>query len=278
MGCAISGRRRNQFKVFWFITFFIILLSGCQTLSVSQEESKRETDVLNTQKSLVVSFLNKGLPEMAVKELRGLIARYPEDADFKNLMGLSQLALKNPKEAIPYLKEAYQLAPRPSFALNLSSAYIESGQYDQSVAVLMKMQKAQDFKEYPHPERVSHNLGLAAERRRHYKVAEKHYLKALSVNPSFYISLMRLGQLYEKTNKNGQALSYYQRARKVWPHGFDPVNALAMAYLAEGKKPLALKTIKAYLAKKELAPQDRVRATKLLDTARRASEKGPVAR
>lgn len=255
---------------FWFVSFFIIILTGCQTLNVLDAEERQRQEVLTTQKSVVVSFLNKGLPEMAIKELRGLIAKYPDDADFRNLMGLAQLAIRNHTEAIRYLHDAYKIEPRPSIALNLSSAYIEAGQYNKSITLLMALSKQKKIDEYPHPERVSHNIGLASERAKNTKQAEKFYLKALSQNPSFYISLMRLGSLYENTKQPKKAYTYFHKAKSTCPTCFDPVNALTMNYLAEGKTQKATQIAKSYLSQKELLPQDRVRGVRLLEMTQKA--------
>lgn len=255
---------------FWFISLFIIMLSGCQILNVVDAEERQRQEVLTTQKSLVVSFLNKGLPEMAIKELRALIAKYPDDADFRNLMGLAQLAIKNHTEAIRYLHEAYKIEPRPSIALNLSSAYIEAGQFSKSITLLMALSKQKNMESYLHPERISHNIGLASERNKNTKQAEKYYLKALSQNPSFYISLMRLGSLYENTKQPKKAYTYFYKAKATCPTCFDPVNALTMNYLAEGKTQKATQIAKAFLAQKELLPQDRVRGVRLLELTKKA--------
>ncbi len=257
---------------FWLVNLFILTISGCQILNVVDAEERQRQEVLTTQKSLVVSFLNKGLPEMAIKELRGLIAKYPDDADFRNLMGLSQLAIKNHNEAIRYLHEAYKIDPRPSIALNLSSAYIEAGQFSKSITLLIALSKQKNIEEYPHPERVSHNIGLASERNKNIKQAEKYYLKALSQNPSFYISLMRLGSLYEKNKQAKKAYTYFHKAKTSCPTCFDPINALTMNFLAEGKNQKATQIVKSYLAQKELLPQDRVRGVRLLEVAQKATK------
>ena len=250
--------------------FFIIILCGCQTLG-NDEEAKKQAEILNTQKSVIISFLNKGMPSMALKDLRKLIEQYPEDADFKNLMGLTQLALGNPKASIPFFKDAMKIEPRPSISLNLSSAYIESGETERAVAVLTTMLQSPELKNYAHPERVHHNLALAWEKGKKLDESEKQYKTALANNPDFYISLMRLGQLYERTKRPKLARAQFERARKICDPCFDPVNALAMNQLAEGKAQVAIKLVKSYLANKEIAPQDRLRAIRVVELAQKAS-------
>ena len=96
----------------WILLTFIISLSGCQTIHENNEEEKKKAEILSTQKSVIAVF-NKGLPAMALKELRRLMVMHPEDPDFINLMGLTQLALENPRKAARYFQKSYKLFPVP---------------------------------------------------------------------------------------------------------------------------------------------------------------------
>ena len=106
------------------LSLLIITLFGCQTIQKEDSPEKRKKEILDTQKSLIVSFLNKSMPHLALKELRVLIRKSPEDADLLNLMGLTQLSLNNSRVAVKYFKRSYNESPSISVALNLSSSYI----------------------------------------------------------------------------------------------------------------------------------------------------------
>ncbi|MFW7380304.1 MAG: tetratricopeptide repeat protein [Oligoflexus sp.] len=279
--------------LFYVNIFFIISMSACQTLRNSEDQSNKEADILNDQKTLVVSFLNKGLPQMAHKELRPLLHQYPQDADFKNLMGLTLLALENPKHAVPFFQQSLKIQARASVALNLSSAYIEAKEYDRAIRLLQNMSKSPSMKEYRYPERIAHNIALAAERKNDWRTAEKYYVKALADNPQYYLSLMRLGQLYEKTERPKMAIQRFLTARAACNLCFDPVNGLVMNYLAMKAPSRAVDTIRVFLQQKALSETDRERAIKLLSmtegiaanlpssnnarTRRKNTEKVPVA-
>ncbi|SMF46059.1 tetratricopeptide repeat protein [Pseudobacteriovorax antillogorgiicola] len=243
---------------------FIIPLFGCQTIHKNQEEQSKEQAILASQKSLIVNFLNKGVPNMALKELRRLLTLHPKDPDFLNLMGLTQLALENPNQAIKYFRRAYTVHPRTSVALNLSSAYIEAGRFAKAIQVLKKVKDDPVSQNYQHPERIFHNIALAAERNQNNRMAEKYYIVALSENPNYYLSLMRLGQLYERTKRPVDAQKTFSKAKSACPKCFDPVNALAMGFVASGKHKSAYIILRRYLNKKEIPDDGRQKAEKLI--------------
>ncbi len=259
-------------SLFWIIITFIISQTACQTIDENNKEIARKTEVLATQKSLIVSFLNKGLTAMAHKELRRLLIQHPEDPDFINLMGLTQLALENPRKAAVFFKKSLDLHPRTSVALNLSSAYIEAGWYKKAIKHLQGLKKSEMTKSYQYPERISHNIGLAAERLQNYSLAEKYYTFALSENPNYYLSLMRLGQLYEKKRRYTLAQQTFLKARAACPLCFDPINALAMNYIASGHHRSAYLAIKRYLGDEQITQQNKSKAKKLLVMVRKISQ------
>jgi tetratricopeptide (TPR) repeat protein len=242
---------------------FITLLTGCQTLGDSEAE-KREAELLETQKSLIVSLINKGSPEIAVKELRTLLKNYPDDPDFKNLMGLTHLALRNAKDAETYFAKAYKIKPNTEYALNLSAAYLDSKQPKKVIELLTKLKARPETKDYAHPERISHNIALAYELQKNTKAAEDHYHEALKINPHFFISLMRLGQIYERTGRHPKAIETFLAASKVCQVCFDPVHALSMNQKAAGRNKEALTTLKRYAAQTNIADGDRAKADHLI--------------
>lgn len=256
----------------WLKPCFIslaLVLTSCQSLmGPSEEEAKNET-ILRTKKSLVISFLNKGLPGIALKEVKTALKKYPKDADFKNLMGLTQLALKNPRASFKYFKKAYAMEKRVPFALNLSSAYIEAGQNQKAISLLKRLKKHPKFSEYKHPERVHHNMGLSNERLKNTREAIRYYRRALSSNPSFYISLIRLGQIYQKKGWNKKARNQFRTAAKACPQCFDPINGLTMTYIAQGKPRKAIRILNKFLKNQKVTEGDKTRAEDMLKMARR---------
>ncbi|MCX6128963.1 MAG: hypothetical protein NTX25_07850 [Proteobacteria bacterium] len=262
---ALPGSRRGRFP--YFTILFILCMSACQTLKDRDAEAKREEDLLNTQKNLIIGFINQSQPNMALKELRPLMLKYPNDSDFKNLMGLTYLSLQNSKMALGFFEESYRLQPRASVALNLSSAYIETKQFTKAMKLLKDLRSSPLGKDYQYPERLLHNIALTAERMDKLRMAEKYYKLAIETNPFYYLSLMRLGQLYERVKRYESAKIQFQKAREACMKCFDPVHALVAQYLAQKKSQEAMSLIQEYLADKELDAADRLKARKLVVTA-----------
>lgn len=246
----------------------LMLGTGCTHMS-SEKVTDQNDQVLNTQKTLIISFINKGLPSLALKEIRPLIKKHSKDADLRNLMGLIQLALKNPSKATEAFVDAINLDDQIPYILNLSSAHIEAGKYQAALKVLSKLKKHSEFEDYRHPERVYHNLGLATERLGQSKKSEGFYRQALKYNPNFYISMMRLASLYQNRQAYKKAKQLFSKAIQVCPTCFDPVNGLSSNFIAQGKPRIAIKVLQKYLASKEASEQDKKRALKAMTLAKR---------
>ena len=271
-----KGHRLDTIRHAYFTALLVCLslftITACQSLNSRQSQQERkQAEILDAKKAVIVSYLNKGLPQMALKDLRESIAAHPQDADLKNLMGLAQLAVQNPNKSIGYFKDAYKLDPKVPVALNLSSAYIEAGEQNKAIELLIKLQNGKESQSYPHPERISHNLGLAHERLGKVKQAEKYYVLALKDNSSFYLSLMRLGQLYDKSGRPKQARIQYQRAKETCDVCFDPVEALSKNFINIKRADLAVSTLKRYMNTKDVTTTDKTRAQKLLSTAEKVA-------
>ncbi|MBC7658286.1 MAG: tetratricopeptide repeat protein [Chitinophagaceae bacterium] len=257
--------RSYRLKFGTYLRILLILgVSACQTLKKSSEDDKKADDILNTQKSLVINYINQGQPNMALREIRPLEKQYPKDADLKNLTGLIYLSTQNSKAALNYFEQAYHLDPRAPIALNLSSALIESGQSVRAIKVLKDLKASPAGKAYQYPERIDHNIGLAAERMKKLDIAEKYYKRALATNPYYYISLMRLGTLYQSEKKAGSAYTQFSKAHESCLKCFEPVQAMVQMQAGAGKTAYASKLIQEYLIDKELEPRDRAKAQQLL--------------
>lgn len=258
------------------LTTMMAAVTACQTLVGPSEAERKQAELLATQKALIVNFLNKGLPGMANKELRTYLKKFPEDADFKNLMGLTMLALKNPQQAVKYFTQANKLEPRVPFALNIASAYIEAGRYEQAIDLLDKIKKNPEFEEYKFPERIDHNLGLAHERTKDLTAAQKHYELALVSNPLFYISLMRLGHIYHNKRDYKKSRQLYRRAHKTCLECFDPINGIAMSFISQGQPTKAIVALRRYIKTQKASKVDSKRATDMIKMAQKfnRSKKG----
>ncbi len=145
-----------------------------------------------------MNYLDQGAMDKAYAEARKLNRESPDDHRVINLLGLCQLALKQPKTAAQSFRQAYNLNEEPAYLLNLSSAQIELRAFKTATQTLNKLLK-ESANDYRYPERIYHNLGSAYEGLEHLNVAEKYYRKGLVENPNYYPTLLRLaGVLQQK--------------------------------------------------------------------------------
>ncbi len=248
-----------------------ISLAGCMTLTGEQRPSPQETTQA-AQRDIIINHLNKGRPEAAIQILRPLLSKSPDDVNLQSLMGLAYMALSQPSTAREYLDRAHKLAPTPTTALNLSSALIEDNQPVKAYNLLLKTTRASNFSSYEYPERVHHNLGLAAEKQKKANMAEKHYRRALAKNPSFYLSLMQLSSLMTKQQKERAAQRYLEQARRLCLSCYDPVAQLSESYIRTGHYADATATLQAYLKRPDLDSTSKSKAQQLLQNASQSQQ------
>ncbi|MDA9951296.1 hypothetical protein N9D31_01850 [Oligoflexaceae bacterium] len=250
-------------------TFHRVALAACislasmslSCLSMQEDEKPNIEEALETQKSIIINFLNRGEPSKAFVELRPAMQRFPGNADLLSLMGLTQLALRNPSNAIKYLREANDIESNSTSVLNLSSAYIENSEYARAIKILKKHMKAgKAFKAYTYPERLFHNLGLAYSKLKREKPAIKYFKRALGENSSFYLSLLQLGHSYQRLKKYNQARIQYRKSIKACNQCYEAVNSLARNYVVSGNQTAAVSLLKNYSKNKKIPNEMRVQA------------------
>lgn len=242
-----------------FIIAIALLLSGCQTSSTAKRD---EAKVIASHKRIIVSYLNSGVPSQAHGELRKIMEQYPDDVDFLELMGLTQLALQNPGKAVSYLRKAYRQSGDAKVALNLSSALIAAGSLQQAQKLILTLLE-EGTGTYRKIERLYHNLGLIAERRKRYAQAERYYRKALAENPSYYLTLLRLGLLCQQQRRYRDAVMWLHKAKNFCRKCLEPVEHLSRIYQRTGKPQQAFMVIDAFSRQIGLNQQERSKALAL---------------
>lgn len=252
----------NKCSLAILFVFVPMQFIGC--LSLDSKEGPNIEQALETQKSIIINHLNRGEPDKAFAELRPAMQKFPDNVDLKTLMGLTQLALRNPRNAVKFLKEANEQDSNSTTVLNLSSAYIENGQNVAALKLLKKHIKSGDLTEYQYPERIYHNVGLAYLRLKKSKGAMINFRKALDQNPKFYLSLMQIGDLYSKKSNHKTARKFYRKALPACGNCFEAVQVLSKSYLSEGNRNGAGSVLKSYASNKKLPNELRVKAQKLI--------------
>jgi Tfp pilus assembly protein PilF len=252
-------------KVLGLLTSLTLGSFACQTSgSDGLDTETREKAVLESQKALVRNALDTGKPESAHKNLRELLERYPEDASLNNLMGLTQLALKNTERAIRYFQLAYKEDPQVGTGLNLSSALIEAGDYSRAEKTLKSLTKEAIKTKYRYKERIAHNLGYCAFKQGNQIKSEVWYKKALEENPTFFPSHLELARLYESTGRPSLAMARYRQVIDYCRTCLEPVEALTGLLVTQGRPQEAKRLLTQFLKNEELLDTDRQKATTLL--------------
>ncbi len=254
-------------------------LLSCQTIGQGDgtAASEKQKQVLESQRQLVRSALDKGKPEEALKSLRDLLREHPEDGQLQNLMGLTQLALKNPDRAIRHLLKAYKIEHKVAVALNLTSAYIENGDFEKAQALLKAMVKQADKEKYQYKERIYHNLGYVHVRLNQQTTAANWFKEALDENPTFFPSYLELARIYEKMKRPAMAAKTYRQSLEYCGVCFEPVYSLTMLYVNMKKFADARLVLHNFSKNEGVAPNDRAAAVKLMklvDSGARDQRKG----
>lgn len=259
----MSGNLWSAKKLFVILSL-AFALKACQTPAPEAGPENKELALVEKQKQLVRSALDEGKPEQALGALRPMLREFPNDPGLHNLMGLTQLALRNGTRAAKHFQTAYKLDQKVATGLNLSSALIENGEHENAVKLLNALLKKADKDEYQYKERIYHNLGLTYGLQKRNALAEKWYKEALEENPTYFPSHLELAKVYEKTKRPAMAMKEYRRSMDYCLVCFEPVQALSNLYIKNGRFADARKILMGYSRIEGVAPQDVARANKLL--------------
>lgn len=265
-----SCQKQKIWSITWIlasvVAFSVILVtSACQTSSQSgQARSDTElSEDFKTSLSIALSYLDSGRPDKAMHELQALLAKKPNNIEALNLMGITQLALSNPRRAVIHLEKAWKLDSRTPTGVNLSSAYLELERFKDAEKLVIALLKRKETPPYAHIERIYHNYALIAEKTNRAILAEKMYKKAVEENPMFYLSHMQLARIYLEKKKHSLAIKQLEAARFGCPVCFDPVAQLVRIQSAKGDLKTARQLVIDYKLTEGLTQNDRRRAIDL---------------
>lgn len=239
----------------------LLALTHCTTFK-SDEELRKEQDIREAKYGIIVNFLDQGKPEMALAEARKLQKESPDDDRTLNLLGLSFLALGQPKPAAMIFRKALKIRYDITYQLNLSSAQIEMKAYRAALANLQKLPSS-DILDYRYPERISHNRAVAYERLGQQIAALNHYKAALKFNPAYYPTLMATARLHETRKELDAAKIFFRRAKDACLQCFEPVRVLVEDAKRRSQPAVARQLLSEYLKTEELPDADRAAAKQM---------------
>lgn len=252
-------------SIYYTLFSVILTISACQTSNPNSESRSDQAgkDEISTSLSVATSFLDAGRPDKAMMELNGVLQRHPNDTDALNLMGITQLALANPRRAVIHLEKAWKIKNSSPIGVNLSSAYLELKRYKDAEKLLKMLIARKETPRYEHRERFFHNYGLVLEKTNRLVAAERQYRNATEENPTFHLSRLQLARLYQEQKKPQLAIKELDAARFACPQCFDPTAALVKIYAERGEVTKARLMIRDYRLTEGLAAFDRTRALAL---------------
>lgn len=256
--------------------FVLISLSlsvpACQTPhgETADRQGTKES-LLDSQKALVREALDSGRPQVALQTIRPLLRSHPDDASVQGLMGLTQLALRNAGRAVRYLQTAYKLDKRTGTGLNLSAAYIETGELEKAKTLLKSLKQRARTENYASPERIFQNLGIIAIKQKRNTQAESYFQEAIEENPTFHPAHLELGRLYDRTLRPALAIKSYRAALDFCQTCYAPLEALTNRYIKAGRYTDARLTLARFVQNDNVAPEDKTKAQQLLKVATAAA-------
>lgn len=257
--------------------------TGCQTLddiggSISGALGTSQAEVLETQKSIVVNYLDQAQPQAALGEVRRMLSEHPNNPEVLNLAGLTHLALKNSRVAARFFERAYKIKGDTPTALNLSSAYIELRDFDAAGKILRKLIVDGQAREYRYRERIFHNMGIVAQESGKTKLAERYYDRAIEENPVFYKSHIQMAKVHARAGRPREALRSAQSAQQACPRCMDALDVYVSAAIAARSPADALPAVNDFLRGEDLSSGEKRQAENLRARLRSAMERGGVTR
>lgn len=253
----------------------ILLLSSCQTIFPDKATNINSKKLKMAHLEFAQKQLDKGKPELALRILRPLSFDSPDNASINNLLGITQLALNNPKSALKYFLKAYKKEKKASYGVNLSASFISLGRYKKARRILRFLLKRKD---YLKQERLYHNLALSYERQNRYKIAVNYYKKALRENPSYYLSNLRLAETYKKLGLYASSRLAYKRTLASCSICYHAVHELAIDHIQRKHFQKALTIIDNFLKNENIPEPELMQAKKIRNIAYKKLKKSSIFR
>jgi tetratricopeptide (TPR) repeat protein len=171
----VEGLR--SWLLFGSIILALTAIGLAPSLSYAADTQQAESEVLVAQG--VVAY-DEHRYEDALRLLSRSRELNPQDSRGLYYLGLTQLALKNPSEAVSALEAARQLQPSDSsINYQLGVAYFTAGRYDEATPLL-----EQAFKTDPSRENLGYYVGLGRYRQKNYTQAIEAFTATKTSDPN----------------------------------------------------------------------------------------------
>lgn len=187
------------------------LAGGCAT---GKEEQVRKIQARNAYDQAGAN-IREGRISLGLASLQEAVELDPDNAVYRNALGVAQLQLRRWPEAQASFEQAISIEPTYAEAYhNLGLAYASQNQLDKAIA---SYRKALTFPTYPSPELAYHNLGEAYLRQGKLKEAEESLRQAIQLAPKGQFSHYLLGVVLAEAGRRDEARAAFRQARDIDP-------------------------------------------------------------
>jgi superkiller protein 3 len=188
--------------------------SGCAT-----KEAAQRTEVQKLQARAAydraLSYLNDRQPAPAMTALQEAISVNPNQAVYRDTLGVVLLELGRPDMAIEHFQKAVEIDPIYADAyFHLGTALAEARKWDDAVAAY---KKALSLPTLTIPESANQNLGLALYHLKRYQEAEQTLRFAISLDPKLQAAYYNLGLVFVAENRKEEAKAVFRQATQLAP-------------------------------------------------------------
>jgi len=206
-------------------------------ISCAGGQEKRKTQARMTR-MLGEAYMQQGNYTESLKELLKAQKLYSKDHLLQNDLGLAYMAKKRLDKAEFHFKKAIDIKAEYAPAKNnLGAVYLARQDWD---AAIEQFKTVVGDILYATPHFPLTNIGFAYYNKHDYTNAEKYYLDALDLEPSFLLALRGLSKTYIAMNRLPQTVAILEKAVKIAPRSADLYLELGNAYHMSGDTQKAL--------------------------------------
>lgn len=176
-------------------------------------------------------FFKEEKTDVAVEELRAMLARNPANAEANYYLGVIAARQGRVQEAVQHYQEALRLEPRYAEPFDkLGLILMKQGRIADAV---IQFRKAVELK--PAFTRARCNLGVALEQQGKLGEAIRQYEEALRMKPNEGDALMYLAIALLKSGKVQQATGHFRNAVRITPRDPEAHYGLGFALAVQGQ-------------------------------------------
>ncbi len=175
-----------------------------------------ETDpqkIAKTNLQLAIGYLQQGRMKASMEKLQKALEAEPDYPAAHSTIALVYQREGELGKAKEHFRRALSLKPDDGATHNNFAVLLcQTGNYDEAEKHFLIALKSRYYKT---PSRAFENLGLCAMQKPDFKAAEKHFRRALQINPRLPVSLLEMAKVSLKNKRYMSGRAYLQRFSEV---------------------------------------------------------------